>query len=48
MSMGMSTAKQAQMVMGLSEYELSRSQMGMGMGIPANSGKKCPVQAVKM
>jgi hypothetical protein len=33
------TAKQAQMVMGLSEYELLRAQMGMGMGIPAHSGK---------
>jgi hypothetical protein len=34
------TAKQAQMVMGLSEYELLRAQMGMGMGIPAHSGEK--------
>jgi hypothetical protein len=37
MSIRVGTAKQAQMVMGLSEYELLRAQMGMGMGIPAHS-----------
>eukprot|EP00953_Heterococcus_sp_UTEX-ZZ885_P038586 19804-Heterococcus_DN1.PRE.1 len=37
MSIRVGTAKQAQMVMGLSEYELLRAQTGMGMGIPAHS-----------
>jgi hypothetical protein len=36
MSIRVGTAKQAQMVMGMSEYELLRAQMGMGMGIPAH------------
>jgi hypothetical protein len=46
MSIRVGTAKQAHMVMGLSEYELLRAQMGMGMGIPAHSVRKCWHMAV--
>jgi hypothetical protein len=40
------TAKQAQMVMGLSEYELLRAQSGMGMGMSTTATVAAIVQYI--